>query len=242
MRTVEFMIRKRKPSFEIPSSPNLNHERALWEAGKNRIAGLDEAGRGAWAGPVVAAVVIFPQNIHLENCLSGVRDSKQLNARQRMYWAEKIKDQAQAWGVGSALHTEIDQFGILPATRLAMQRALMQIPEIPDHLLIDALLLPQVDKPQTALIKGDQRSLSIAAASILAKTSRDEWMKTEDPVFPAYGFGQHKGYGTRQHLEAIKRLGACPEHRQSFAPFTDNASSEKTFLDFTTNPGRQGSE
>ncbi len=224
MRTVEFMIRKRKPSFEIPSSPNLNHERALWDAGKNRIAGLDEAGRGAWAGPVVAAVVIFPQNIHLESCLSGVRDSKQLNAHQRMYWAEKIKDQAQAWGVGSALHTEIDQFGILPATRLAMQRALMQILDIPDHLLIDALLLPQIDRPQTALIKGDQRSLSIAAASILAKTSRDEWMKSEDPVFPEYGFGQHKGYGTRVHQHALAEHGPCSLHRMSFRPLRELAN------------------
>src|SRR5690606_25362685 len=141
--------------------------------------GLDEAGRGAWAGPVVAAIVILPQNTNLEQRLFGVRDSKQMNTRQREYWAEIITGEALAWGVGFAEHSEIDQHGILPATRLSMERAMAQLTTLPDHLFIDALLLTDIDIPQSAFIKGDQRSLSIAAASILAKTSRDEHMRQE---------------------------------------------------------------
>ena len=212
------MTRKPKPVLDIPPSPNLTFERALWEDDKQWIAGLDEAGRGAWAGPVVAAVVIFPPITNLEQNLWGVRDSKQMNVHQREFWAEIIREHALAWGVGSAEHSEIDQLGILPATRLAMQRALGQLSESPDHLLIDALVLPNLNTPQTALIKGDQRSLSIAAASILAKTTRDALMRQEDDSYPVYGFSRHKGYGTRFHQQALAENGPCAIHRMSFRP------------------------
>lgn len=216
-----FMTRKPRPILEIPPAPNLVYEQELWQAGKECIAGLDEAGRGAWAGPVVAAIVILPQNTNLEQRLFGVRDSKQMNARQREYWAEIITGEALAWGVGFAEHSEIDQHGILPATRLAMERALAQLTTLPDHLFIDALLLPDIDIPQSAFIKGDQRSLSIAAASILAKTSRDEHMRQEDTHFPLYGFSRHKGYGTRYHQQALATNGPCCIHRMSFRPLRE---------------------
>ena len=215
------MTRKPKPDLEIPPSPNLTFERALWGEDKQWIAGLDEAGRGAWAGPVVAAVVIFPQIANLEQNLWGVRDSKQMNVHQREFWTEIIRKHALAWGVGSAEHSEIDQLGILPATRLAMQRALGQLTATPDHLLIDALLLPNLETPQTALIKGDQRSLSIAAASILAKTTRDAFMRQEDDSYPVYGFSRHKGYGTRFHQQALAENGPCAIHRMSFRPLRE---------------------
>ena len=217
------MTRKPKPVLDIPPSPNLTFERALWEDDKQWIAGLDEAGRGAWAGPVVAAVIIFPQFANLEQNLWGVRDSKQMNVHQREFWAEVIQEQAQTWGVGSAAHSEIDQLGILPATRLAMQRAMEQLSMTPNHLLIDALLLPDLTSPQTALIKGDQRSLSIAAASILAKTTRDALMRQEDIYYPEYGFSRHKGYGTKFHQQALAENGPCPIHRMSFRPLKEYA-------------------
>ena len=215
------MTRKLKPVLDIPPSPNLTFERALWKDDQQWIAGLDEAGRGAWAGPVVAAVVILPRNAILEQTLWGVRDSKQMNSHQREYWAEIIRENAQTWGVGSAEHAEIDQLGILPATRLAMQRALEQLTHSPDYLLIDALLLPNLNTPQTALIKGDQRSLSIAAASILAKTTRDALMRQEDNHYPLYGFSRHKGYGTRFHQQALAENGPCTIHRMSFRPLRE---------------------
>lgn len=215
------MTRKPKPVLNIPPSPNLTFERELWKDNQQWIAGLDEAGRGAWAGPVVAAVVIFPRNDNLEQTLWGVRDSKQMNSHQREYWAEIIRGNGQTWGVGSAEHSEIDQLGILPATRLAMQRALEQLTHYPDHLIIDDLLLPNLNTQQTALIKGDQRSLSIAAASILAKTTRDALMRQEDNNYPVYGFSRHKGYGTRFHQQALAENGPCAIHRMSFRPLRE---------------------
>lgn len=231
MQNKGYMVRKTREVFEIPPNPNLNHEQSLWSDGIKRIAGIDEAGRGAWAGTVVAAAVIFPVNIELELTLFGVRDSKQLNSQQRTYWAEVIKSQALAWGVGFADHAEIDQFGILPATRLAMQRALAELPDLADHLLIDAVQLPKVNQPQTALIKGDQRSLSIAAASILAKTSRDEWMRQQDTIFPLYGFAHNKGYGTRYHQQALQQHGPCAIHRMSYRPLREGLD----FVEFMSN-------
>jgi ribonuclease HII len=141
-----------------------------------------------------------------------------MTASQRSVWAECIKKVAVGWGVGYASQAEIDACGILPATRLAMQRALEQLLVAPQHLLIDALRLPLVKIPQTALIKGDVRSLTIAAASVLAKTSRDALMCELDVVYPGYGFARHKGYGTRFHQQALQRLGPCAIHRRSFAP------------------------
>lgn len=216
-----FMTRKPRTNLEIPPAPNLNFEKQVWQIGKGLVGGVDEAGRGAWAGPVVAAVVILPQKINIAELLWGVRDSKQMNVQKREYWAKIIKTEAIAWEVGFADHFEIDQYGILPATRLAMIRALAQLTSFPEHLFIDALLLPEVDIPQTALIKGDQRSLSIAAASILAKTSRDTYMRQEDKNFPEYGFSRHKGYGTRYHQQTLAKNGPCQIHRMSYRPLRE---------------------
>jgi ribonuclease HII len=194
--------------------PTLEFELNLWNAGFTRIAGLDEAGRGAWAGPVAAAAVILPADPSLTRTLNGVRDSKLMTPLARETWAPRIKDYAAGWGVGFASSSEIDTLGILTSTRLAAVRALEKLS--PDYLLTDFLIFREIDLPQTALVKGDQRSLSIAAASVLAKTARDELMRTTDSHYPGYGFFRHKGYGTRIHQDAIKRLGRCEIHRRSF--------------------------
>lgn len=199
-------------------NPNLSYEFSLWQQGVSLIAGLDEAGRGAWAGPVAAAAVILSPASDLVERLSGVRDSKQMTARQRSIWAERIHNVALTWGVGFASCIEIDEIGIVPATRLAMQRALEKLVIAPQYLLIDAVRLPGVALPQTSLIKGDCKVLSISAASVLAKTERDRLMVGLDGEFPGYGFARHKGYGTAIHRAALENLGPCAQHRTSFKP------------------------
>ncbi len=215
------MTRKNKPILNIPPSPDLSFEEELWKTNARRVAGIDEAGRGAWAGPVVAAFVILPVESNIYQVLSGVRDSKQMSIKQREFWGERIKENASEWGIGYADHAEVDQFGILPATRLAMKRALTSLKTAPDHLLIDAVFLSDVNIPQTPLIKGDCRSLSIAAASVLAKTTRDAMMREEDNYYPQYGFKNHKGYGTKKHQSALSKFGPCPIHRMSFRPIRE---------------------
>jgi ribonuclease HII len=199
------------------SSPDLSYEKKLWLAYKY-VAGLDEAGRGALAGPVCVGAVILPDdNPHLMRTLSGVRDSKQLTPRKRDQLVPRIKEIALAWGIGFASADEIDALGIVPATRLAASRALETILFLPDFLLTDFRLeLPELDVSQTALVKGDQRSLSIASASILAKTARDKLMVELDCQYPQYGFARHKGYGTLTHRWMIAKLGFSPVHRKTF--------------------------
>ncbi len=199
------------------SSPDLSHEKKLWLAYKY-VAGLDEAGRGALAGPVCVGAVLLPDdNPLLLRTLSGVRDSKQLTPRKRDQLAPRIKKIARAWGIGFASADEIDALGIVPATRLAASRALEAMSFIPDFLLTDFRLeLPELDLSQTALVKGDQRSLSIASASILAKTARDKLMVELDPQYLQYGFARHKGYGTLAHRRMIAELGFSPVHRKTF--------------------------
>jgi ribonuclease HII len=207
------------PKFDLsllPVEPDLSFESALWLSGFSVVAGIDEAGRGALAGPVYAAVVILPPEGEIQSRLMGVRDSKQMTAKEREAARERILRYAEAWGVGFATSQEIDQVGILPATRMAACRALDALVDPPSHLLLDYLKLPEISIPQTALIKGDCRSLSIAAASVLAKTSRDAVLRELDVTYPGYGFASHKGYGTLAHRAAIKRLGECPVHRLSF--------------------------
>ncbi len=199
--------------------PTIERERRLLRRGCLRVAGLDEAGRGAWAGPLAAAAVILPVRLpKLRALLAGVRDSKELTPQQRAVAAESIRSVALAWAVGSAAAGEIDQIGPLRATHLAMRRALAGLDAAPDHLLIDYLHLPDVDFPQTAVLDGDTLCLSIAAASILAKTWRDGQMIAMETRFPGYGFDRHKGYGTDGHAEMLARLGPCPEHRRSYEP------------------------
>jgi len=184
-----------------------------------RVAGLDEAGRGAWAGPVVAAAVILPPGDGVCAALAGVRDSKQLSPAARERLAARVLDVALAVGVGRGEQQEIDALGIVPTTRLAMQRALAALSVAPEALVIDALRLPGVDLPQDAFPYADARSLSVAAASIIAKVTRDRWMvEVAETAFPGYGFAQHKGYGTQQHQAALSRLGVCPLHRLTFRP------------------------
>jgi ribonuclease HII len=209
------MMRKFDRSL-LPPSPDLSFEMPLWAVGTSRIAGIDEAGRGALAGPVSAAALILPPRTDLCQTLSGVRDSKEMTPKERQYWAKELRDLALAYGVGFATHQEIDEIGIVPATLLAMRRALELLSESPQHLLIDFLELPDACIPQTNLVKGDARSLSIAAASVLAKTARDELMTCYDLQYPGYGFAEHKGYGTAAHRRAMLCLGPSPIHRFSF--------------------------
>lgn len=201
--------------------PDLGFEEAVFaENGTQLIAGLDEAGRGAIAGPVVAAAVILPlDKPETLAQLADVDDSKQLTARQRDRLYDQVIRLAQTFGVGSASAEEIDQHGIIGATRLAMRRALALLDPQPHYLLIDGRIrLKEPALPQRSLIRGDARSLSIAAASILAKVTRDREMKDQQRRFPAYGFARHKGYCTEMHVLALEENGPCPIHRYSFAP------------------------
>ena len=200
-------------------TPDLRHERALARRGTTLVAGLDEAGRGALAGPIFAAAVILPvRRSRLATRLRQVRDSKLMTARQRRACAEILRRLALDWAVAQATCEEIDLVGPLEASRWAMARAVQALRTAPGHLLIDHVLLPEVDLEQTALTHGDARVLSIAAASILAKVARDEVMEEWARAYPTYGFSRHKGYGTAGHLEALRRWGPCPIHRRSFEP------------------------
>ena len=200
-------------------SPTLEEEMALFEQGYSFIAGLDEAGRGCLAGPVVAAAVMLRlDDADLATRLYGVRDSKQLTpqARERLY--DVILQHALAVSVGFGSVELIDQRNILQATKYAMRSALEQLSLPPQALLLDAILLYDISLPQRSLIKGDVRCLSIAAASIIAKVTRDRLMLQLHEQYPHYGFDQHKGYGTPAHLAALYKYGVTPIHRQSFAP------------------------
>jgi ribonuclease HII len=211
----------------LPPAPNTRFEKGLWEVGINHVAGIDEAGRGALAGPVVAAAVILPPQPSIVEKLDGLKDSKQLTPSQRAEWAEFLRSIAIAWGIGIASHVEIDQQGIVPATRLAAQRAMVNSKIDPEHLLLDYLFLPDDETPQTNLIKGDERSLSISGASILAKTARDGLLIALESQYPGYRFAEHKGYATSQHLEALDRLGPSPIHRFSFAPIKERTQTQR---------------
>ncbi|MGB8253455.1 MAG: ribonuclease HII [Anaerolineaceae bacterium] len=200
------------------STPDLAHERILWKAGYCHVGGIDEAGRGAWAGPVFAAVVVLSDNASNTMFFGNVRDSKQMTSKQRDKWRSLIQYYCHDCGVGYATNDEIDSLGIVPATRLAAQRALERLSFIPDALLLDYLKLPDVSIPQKALVRGDQQVLSIAAASILAKTERDMFMRDMDETYPGYLFRTNKGYGTRAHQQGLEKLGICRIHRVSFKP------------------------
>lgn len=201
---------------QLPSFPTLEQEITQWDAGYQRVAGLDEAGRGALAGPVVAAAVILPPEVDIIHELSGVRDSKLMTPLQRQIWASKIKQSVLDWSIGTASHAEIDMKGIVPATNLAMLRALENLASPPQYLMIDYLVLPEMQLPQKAIIKGDRICLSIAAASILAKTYRDELMLALDIQYPQYHFARHKGYGTAEHRQILSIAGPSEIHRKSF--------------------------
>lgn len=187
-------------------------ERQCFAEGYALVCGVDEAGRGPLAGPVYAAAVILPPEL----VINGLNDSKKLTEKRREQLFPQIQAQAVAWGIGSASPQEIDQLNILNATYLAMNRAIAQIKPVPDLCLIDGNRSAGIQYPSRCFVKGDSRSASIAAASILAKVTRDRYMVEQDALYPGYGFAQHKGYGTKQHYAAIRELGPCPIHRQSF--------------------------
>ncbi len=215
-----------------PQTASLQIEQTHWAEGRRYVVGLDEAGRGTWAGPVVAGAVCLPSDRHdLTQSLAGVRDSKQMTARQRTRLLESIQRVALSHATGFASSAEIDALGIVPATRLAMRRALEKLAVQPDYLLLDSI---KWDDPQhipfQSIIRGDSLSLSIAAASVLAKVWRDEHMYRLDEIYPAYGFHQHKGYGTARHLAALRTHGPCPEHRMSFAPIRHLALRQPVLL------------
>lgn len=198
-------------------SPTRAKERKLAAAGYHLIAGIDEVGRGALAGPVVAAAVILPPRLKAP-WLKLVRDSKQLSSSQREALFPLIEQAAVARGIGIVPAEEIDTEGIVAATRRAMCLAVNQLSCAADFLLIDALDLPALPIPQKSLIRGDCLCFSISCASILAKVTRDRLMREMDTLYPGYGFQQHKGYGTEEHLSSLRRLGPLPVHRRSFAP------------------------
>ena len=208
----------------------LREEKALYARGYRLIAGLDEAGRGCWAGPVAAGAVILPLDApDLTEMLAGVHDSKELSPAQREHFYPLICQAALAVGVGLVPAEEIDRLGIVQATRKAMAQAVAALVPRPDFLLIDFLHLPQVKIAQKGIAKGDALSLSIAAASIVAKVFRDRVMAALGKDYPGYGFARHKGYGTPQHRAALARLGPCPIHRFSYAPVAAAARGSSPF-------------
>lgn len=195
----------------------LRYENALWTSGVLHVAGVDEAGMSPLAGPVAAAAVVFAPGSRI----SGVDDSKKLDAATRQRLAEEIKDSAICWSIGLADVSEIDSINIYWAGILAMRRAVAGLACAPEHVLIDARRIKDLQIPQQPIVKGDAKSLTIAAASILAKTARDALMLKLDHEYPGYGFAKHKGYPVREHLAAMKQLGVSPCHRRSFGPVRD---------------------
>jgi ribonuclease HII len=189
-------------------------ERSAREAGYTCIAGLDEAGRGPLAGPVVAAAVVLPVGL----LIPGLTDSKQVSERERDRLFDVVREQAICYGIGIADERTIEDVNIYQATIVAMEQSLDALHPQPDYLLLDAITLPRVPIPQKPLIKGDYRSHSIAAASILAKVTRDRVMLELHERYPQYNFKKHKGYGTREHLEALRKHGPCDAHRKTFNP------------------------
>mgnify|MGYP001096911196 CR=1 FL=1 len=205
--------------------PNLYHEDELKSQGYELIAGIDEAGRGALAGPVVASAVILPL-ANYPNWLKLVRDSKELSPKKRESLFDLIQKEALAVGTGIIAPEVIDSINILKATKLAMMEAVKKLPQQPQFLLIDRLTLPQCPIPQRGITRGDKLCLSIACASIVAKVTRDRIMEELDKAYPAYGLAKHKGYGTREHISCLRQLGPSPIHRLSFAPVKDVITSQ----------------
>lgn len=205
------------------TTSGLAHEWALTVEGYLAVAGVDEAGRGAWAGPLIAAAVVLPtpaspDDAALLALLAGVRDSKTLAAGERESLAPRIAAAARGVGIGRVDPGELDRIGLGAANRLAWTRAIAALPLTPDYLLLDAFRLPAATMPQTPIVRGETASLSIAAASIVAKVHRDRLLRDLDGAFPAYGFARHKGYGTAAHQAALHAHGPCAVHRRSFAP------------------------
>ncbi|MBN2410943.1 ribonuclease HII [candidate division KSB1 bacterium] len=202
-------------SFKSKETDVLSIETELWEQDFTHVAGVDEAGRGPLAGPVVAAAVVFPAG---QKYINGINDSKKLSPRQRLTVKAVIEHKALDVGIGIVFHEEIDELNILGATFKAMRLAVESLKKPPDYLLIDGNRDPKINKQTRCLVKGDSLSMSIAAASIIAKVTRDEMMVEYDKLYPLYDFAKHKGYPTYNHIQAIREHGVCPIHRRSFKP------------------------
>ncbi len=224
----------------------LTYERQFWARGLQRLAGVDEAGRGPLAGPVVAAAVVFaPFFIEREEhgLFAALTDSKQLTAAQRDIFFDRLVNSAHVEiGIGFGAAAEIDALNILRATHLAMRRALDNLPALPEHAIVDGLSVPGLPCPSTAIVKGDGLSLSIAAASVMAKVTRDRWMNALDRQHPEYGFRRHKGYGTAAHIQALLKCGAMAQHRRSFRPVRDIEAIRGRMNHWNCSGGRCGVE
>ena len=203
---------EREEKLKVQLEEMLKYERTLWAEGKEFVAGVDEVGRGPLAGPVVTAAVILPHDFNI----LGVNDSKKLSPKKRDELYDIIMEKALAVSIGRREPERIDEINILEATKEAMIDAILGLKIKPDYVLIDALTLKTVDLPQTGIIHGDATSVSIAAASIIAKVTRDREMIEMDKLYPGYAFESNKGYGTKAHYEGLAALGPCPIHRQSF--------------------------
>ncbi len=213
-KLVEQLKKKKKKYFDELSrlEKMLVNEKELYFLGFQNICGIDEVGRGPLAGPVVSACVIMPKGV----TIIGVNDSKKLSEKVRQKLYEEIKEKAIAFSVGIVTASEIDEINILNATKKSMYEAINNLNVKPDYLLVDAVRLDEISINQTNLIKGDEKSHSIACASIIAKVTRDTMMKQYEELFSGYGFRSNKGYGSKEHIEAIKHLGITPIHRKSF--------------------------
>jgi len=211
----------RPENTELKSNrPTFLEEQKLWNSGYKFIAGLDEVGRGTIAGPVVTGIVVLPESLSGE-WVSHINDSKRMTPKRRQYVLGHLQDSAIALQTGISSVEEVDQLGIVEAVQLAMKRSVCSIQITPQFLLMDAFELNGIDIPQKAIVKGDTLSMSIAAASILAKETRDSLMVGFHEKFPQYGFDSHKGYGTKKHIEALKLYGPCPLHRKTFRPVSE---------------------
>lgn len=197
-------------------------EHELWNSGIEYVAGVDEVGRGPLIGPVVTACVILPKDFVLE----GLTDSKKLSEKKREKFYHYIMDYALSVSIGIQDETVIDRVNIYEATKLAMYEAIETSPIVPEHVLIDAMKLEKLKIPSTSIIKGDAKSISIAAASVIAKVTRDQMMYELDKRHPEYGFASHKGYSTKRHVEAIWKYGILKEHRKTFSPVSDYIKQE----------------
>ncbi|HEX7712885.1 MAG TPA: ribonuclease HII [Bacillota bacterium] len=227
MRTVHKVLPK------LSWDERLTYEQHCWQNGSTRVAGLDEAGRGPLAGPVVAAVFLITPDFSLP----GLNDSKQLTALQRQRFYQVLTSGAWEYATGLVEPGEIDRINIYQASRIAMSKALQSLKVRPDFLLVDALVIPDTSVKQQAIIHGDALSVAIAAASVIAKVTRDKLMEEYDRIYPGYGFAQHKGYPTAAHYEALQKLGPSPIHRLSFrltkAPREDSLELFETEGDMT---------
>ena len=208
----------------MPRYPNTIIERELWSRGFQYVAGVDEAGRGAWAGPLVVGLVVLPPDFKIK----GLRDSKLLRAKQRQELALKIKKQALAWHLEQVSPPEIDRLGIYAATVMAMQLALQSAKPRPDAALLDAVKIPGLNIHRRSIIGGDRKITTVAAASILAKVERDRLLEELGQKYARYDFAQHKGYGTKQHQRCLQKFGPCPAHRFSYQPIWQSLQQQES--------------